>query len=182
MPPKSSALLNRIDMKEHSSSRGFTLIELLLYIGIAGIIVFVSSLFFITLLEARAKSQVIAEVEQSGGQALYEITRAIRGAQSITTPTPGNSAASISLVMPAAQKNPTIFDLNAGVLRIKEGAGSPVLLTSSRVTVSNSIFRNLTPPATPGTIHVEFTLSAINPSGRNEYAYSQTFIGSATLR
>ena len=169
-------------MDDRHSLPGFTLIELLLYIGIAAGIIFVSSLFFITFLEARTKNQVIAEVEQNGGQALYEITQTIRRSSGVLAPPAGNSASSLSLQMSNPQKNPSVFDVAGGALRIKEGATVAVPLNSSHLTVSNVVFRNLTYAGTPGVVEVEFTLSAVNPSGRNEYAYSQTFIGSASLR
>jgi len=50
------------------------------------------------------------------------------------------------------------------------------------VTVSGLTFQNLSRSATPGTVRIQFTLTHVNPAGRNEYSFAKTFIGSATLR
>ena len=55
-------------------------------------------------------------------------------------------------------------------------------LYNSRVTASNLSFQNLSRTGTPGTIRIQFTLSHINPSGRNEYDFNKTFYGTASLR
>lgn len=55
-------------------------------------------------------------------------------------------------------------------------------LINSRVTVSNLTFSNLSRPGTPGTVRIQFTLTHINPEGRQEYNFSKTFYDTATLR
>lgn len=164
------------------NNRGFTLIELLLYISIASIIVFtIASLLRFTL-ESRVKNQTIAEVEQQGSQVMQLITQTIRTAKAINSPTLGNSASSLSLEVEDEASNPTVFDLSTGAIRIKEGTGIAVNLTSSKVSVSNLNFQNLSRANTPNTIKVNFTINHINSSGRNEYEFSQNFYGSANLR
>ena len=162
--------------------KGFTLIELLLYVSIASIILLATSVFLSTLLESRIKNQTIAEVEQQGLQVMQLITQTVRNAEAITAPTVGTSASSVTLDVITVASDPTVFDLSSGVLRITEGAGSAVALTNSRVTVSALTFQNLSRTSTPGTIRIQFTITHVNPSGRNEYNFSKTFIGSATLR
>ena len=168
--------------KHHSSQSGFTLIELLLYVGITSIILLVTSLFLSTLLQSRIKNQTIAEVEQQGAQVMQMITQTARNADTINSPATGASAVSLSLNTIVAGNNPTLFDLASGAMRIKEGAGAVVSLTNSRVTASLLTFQNLSRASTPGTIRIQFTLTHINPDGRNEYSFTKTFIGSATLR
>lgn len=161
---------------------GFTLIELLLYISIASIMLLVISVFLSTLLESRVKNQTIAEVEQQGLQVMQIITQTARNAEAITSPALGASTPSLTLDVIAVVSDPAIFDLASGVIRIKEGAGSATALTNSRVTASALTFQNLSRASTPGTVRIQFTLTHSNPSGRNEYNFSKTFTGSATLR
>ncbi len=162
--------------------RGFTLIELLLYLGLASVMMLTLAVFFSTMLSARVKNQAIAEVEQQGVQVLEIITQAIRNADAVNSPAVGASASVLSLDMFPVADDPTVFDLVSGAVRITAGAGAAVALVNSRVTVSGLAFQNLSRSGTPGTIRITFTLSHVNPTGRNEYEYSKTFYGSASLR
>lgn len=164
------------------SGAGFTLIELLLYVAISSVMLLAISFFLQTLLESRIKNQTIAEVEQQGLQVMQIITQTTRNAEAITLPAQGASASSLTLDVITGASDPTVFDLSGGVIRIAEGAGSPVALTNSRVTVSSLSFSNLSRASTPGTVRISFTLTHVNPDGRNEYSFTKTFIGSATLR
>ena len=161
---------------------GFTLIELLLYVSISAMMLLVISVFLSSLLQSRIKNQTIAEVEQQGFQVMQMITQTARNAEAITSPAQGASASSLTLDVIAAANDPTIFDAASGVIRITEGVGSAISLTNSRVTTSVLTFQNLSRASTPGTIRIQFTLTHVNPEGRNEYSFSKTFIGSATLR
>lgn len=164
------------------TKKGFTLIELLLYVAISSVMLLVISFFLQTLLESRIKNQTIAEVEQQGLQVMQLITQTVRNAQAITSPLLGTSASSLTLDVITVVSDPTMFDLSSGAIRITEGAGSPVALTNSRVTASGLTFQNLSRTSTPGIIRIQFTLTHVNPEGRNEYSFTKTFIGSATLR
>ena len=164
------------------SQQGFTLIELLLYIAISSVILLVISVFLSTLLESRVKNQTIAEVEQQGVQVMQMITQTLRNADIINSPATGASASSLSVNTYTAGNNSTIFDLSGGVIRIKESAGAVVSLNNARVTASALTFQNLSRASTPGTVRISFTLTSVNSSGRNEYNFTKTFTGSATLR
>ena len=113
---------------------------------------------------------------------LQQITQALRNSDAINSPTLGTSARALSLNSIVAGNNPTMFDIASGVIRITEGAGAAVPLTNSRITISALQFTNLSRANTPDTIQITFTMSAVNTSGRSEYAYQKTFTGSATLR
>lgn len=163
-------------------THGFTLIELLLYVSIASIMLLVTSLFLSTLLQSRIKNQTIAEVEQQGLQVMQIVTQAVRNTDTINSPAQGASAASLSLNTYTVGNNPTVFDLSSGTIRIKEGAAAVIPLFNSRLTASALTFQNLSRTSTPGTVRIQFTLTHVNPEGRNEYSFTKTFIGSATLR
>ncbi len=164
------------------SKKGFTLVELLLYVGTASILLLATSLFFFVLLQSRVKNQTIAEVEQQGLQVMQSITQTVRNAEAITVPSAGSSTSSLTLDVVTAASDPTVLHESSGVIRITEGIGSPVALTNSRVTASGLTFQNLSRTGTPGTIRIQFTLTQVNPEGRNEYSFTRTFTGSATLR
>lgn len=66
-------------------------------------------------------------------------------------------------------------------LQIKEGTGTPVSLTNDKVAISNLTFKNLARSGTDGVIQVSFTISRVNTSGKNEYDYQKTFVGSAAI-
>ncbi len=137
--------------------KGFTLIELLLYVSIVGAIIFSVAGFLSLLMQSRVKNQAISEVEQQGVQVMQLVTQTGRNATNINFS--------------------SVFDLSGGTIR-----QNTIALTNSRVVASNLTFQNLSRTGTPGTIRVQFTLTHINPEGRNEYNYSKTFYGSASLR
>lgn len=163
-------------------NHGFTLIELLLYVSILGAMILSVSAFLPLFMESRVKNQTISEVEQQGVQMMQATIQTVRNATTINTPTQGLSSTSLSVNVADSAKNPTIFDLSSGVIRMKEGGGSPVSLINSKVVVSNLSFQNLSRTDTPGTVRIQFTITHVNPEGRQEYNFSKTFYGSATLR
>ena len=162
--------------------RGYTLIELLLYVGIVGSLLTAVTLYFATSTESRVKNQSIVEVNQQGTLAMEYITQTVRNADSITSPTAGNSASSLTLVVPTGAESPTIFDLASGALRSKKGAAAAVALTNGKVQITSLSFTNLTRASTPGVVQVSFTISRVNNTNKNEYDYQKTFTGTAAVR
>jgi Tfp pilus assembly protein PilW len=158
-------------------NKGFTLIELLLYVGTVALLLIALVGVLSFLYSSRVKNQTIAEVEQQGLQAMQIMTQTIRNATSISSPASGSNGASLTLGVVDASKSPTIFDVSSGVLRIKEGAGSAVNLTNSRVSVTSIDFHNLN-----ASVKITFTVSYVNPNNRNEYIFSQNFYATANVR
>lgn len=163
-------------------NEGFTLIELLLYTSLLAIILLSVSILYSTLLGSRTKNQTIAEVDQQGTQIMQIVTQTIRNAEDINSPSQGTSASSLSANVIDVAKDPTVFDATSGVFRITEGTGTPVVLNNSHVTLSNVTFQNLTRAGTFGTVRIQFTVTHVNPAGRNEYDYNKIFYNTATLR
>lgn len=169
-------------MEKSKKMRGFTLVELMLYVVITAAIIFSFIIFLQAILESRIKNQTVAEVEQTGMQIIQLINQTARNATAMTTPAQGASGAILTLTVPTGANSPTVFDLASGAVRIKEGAGPNVNLSSSRVTVSGLTFQNLTRAGTPGSVQYQFTVTYNNPANRNEYNFSRTFHASASLR
>jgi type II secretory pathway pseudopilin PulG len=168
--------------KRTTNSAGFTLIELLLYVSVVGTLLIGVVIFAALGIDARVKNQSVSEVNQQGNFAIDYIDQTIRGSNSITAPVAGASGSSLTLVVPTGGLSPTIFDISAGVLRVKEGAAAVVPLTNNKVQVTNLTFTNLSRASTNGIMRVSITLSRVNPNNRNEYDFTKTFIASVTLR
>lgn len=165
-----------------NNKQGFTLVELLLYV--ATIFLFVLSIggLYFLILQTRAKSQVIAEVEQQGLQVMQIMTQTIRNGTAINSPTPSQSATSVSVNTTDSAKSPTVFDVSEGAVRIAEGASTAVNITSSQIFPTTLTIQNFSRTGTPNTVRIQLTLTYINPTGRGEYSYTKTFYASATLR
>ena len=161
---------------------GFTLIEAVIYMALLATLLLALSGFYGLVLNSRVKAQTISEVEQQGTQIVQVISQSIRNATAINSPTIGSNAASLSIAVVSAPQSPTIFDLSAGALHIKEGASAPVDLSNNRVLISNLVFYNLSRASTEGIISFQFTVTRVNNSGRNELDYTKTFYASAALR
>ena len=164
------------------TSKGFTLVETLLYVSIVSVMLLVMSAFLFLILQSRTKFQTISEVDQNGIQVMQAISQTIRNAKQINIPAQGATGATLSLEVENAGKTPTIFNSSGSSIQIKEGTNATISLTSSKISVSGLEFQNVSKTNTPGIVKFQFTLSHINPSGRQEYDYSKTFYGSASLR
>lgn len=162
--------------------KGFTLLELLLSIGLVSALLSAMVALLFVVLGARAKNQAIAEVEQQGAFAAALIAQTARNAESISAPVASATSASLMLDVVDASEDPTVFDLSGGALRVTEGASAAVVLTSPRIVASGLQFQNLSAPAAPGAIRLQFTLTHVDPEGKNEYDYAKTFYGTAALR
>ena len=162
--------------------KGFTLIEMLLYLSILSVVVLALSSFLFLAYNSRVKATVIAEIEQQGNQTMSIITQNIRNAQSITTPSSGSSASSLTLSEYSAPLSPTVFAQTGNIMQITEGSNAAIAISSNRVVVSGLTFQNLSRASTPGVIRIQFTLNHVNPSNIGQYIYSKTFTSSASLR
>jgi len=157
------------------------MIESLLYIAIVSILLVSLTTFFSLILQSKNRSQTISEVDNQGLIIMHLMTRTIRNSTSITSPSVGVSASSLTLVVPDGTRSPTIFNATSGVLNITEGTGAAITLSSNRIIISNLSFNNVTKSGTTGTIKISFTLTYNNTAGRQEFNYSQTYNDSASI-
>ena len=165
------------------TKEGFTLVELLLYITISGLILFSCASFLLLIQQTNVKNKVIAEVDEEGIQILEIMSQTLRNASAINAPAAGvSSAVSFSVNTQNSSNNPTVFDISGGVLRITQGSGSAVNLTTNRIVASNVLFTNVSRSGTSGALRLQFTLAYQNNSGTNEYTYSKTFYDTVSLR
>ena len=133
-------IMNKINFKNSNIKKGFTMVELLLYISIAGVMMFSLVVFAMIIIQSNVKNQSVIDVEQQGVQVMQLVKQIIRNSEGINSPSQGVSSGLVSLDIVASGDDPTIFDVSSGVFRIKEGVGSAVDVTNSRVTVSGLSF------------------------------------------
>ncbi len=159
--------------------KGFTLVELILYVVIAGVVLLVISIFFMNLVTSRIKNETVSEVEFQGTQVLQMITQNIRNAEEVSSPIKGETSSSLAIIKEG--ENIT-FGLDDGVIYIQEASGDPVNLTNKRVLASSLLFENVGKENAPESIRISFTLSRVNHTGRSEYSFVKSFLGSSSLR
>lgn len=173
-------------IQPHASSlrSGFTLIELILYVGLLSSMMLVLSLFFSIAVSVRIKNQTVSEVEQQGLQVMQIMSQTIRNASSVNSPLPGLSSSTLSLSLATSSDISSVFFATSSILYMREGVASSVSLTNNKVAISGLLFSALSVSSstTPGTVRIVFSLSHLNPSGRNEYDYTKTFYTTAALR
>ncbi|MBI4084636.1 MAG: hypothetical protein HY431_01900 [Candidatus Levybacteria bacterium] len=158
---------------------GFTYIELLLYTGIVAIVITALVPFAWHVVSGGAKSATEQEVFSNARFISERIKYEIRNATGINAV----SAAQISLVTSSAATNPTVIDLSAGDIRIKQGTGSVVKLNSNDTMASNLVFTDYT-SSDNKTKHIGFTLTLTdaNTSTRQEFQETTTIESSAEIR
>lgn len=166
--------------------QGFTLIETMLYIALLTLVVggFVS--FALTISNTRNKNYVMQEVHANTRVALQQMSHAIKEATGVNTgsSTFDSDPGVLSVSVADAGNNPTVIDLSAddGQLQITYGAGSPVLVTSDEVSVTNLVFTDLTGSGTVPVIRIEMTIAFNNQSGDSDYTYEQSITTTVSLR
>src|SRR3989344_887051 len=163
-------------------NKGFTLIEILFSISIFALMIGGIASFWHLMIVSQTRQRVMSEVEQEGLFVMNVITQTIRNADSIISPSIGSSDSMISLDVSDAILDPVIFDSISGSVKIKEGSGSYISLTSSHVILSHLEFYNISPIGSPGAVRIEMTLERANSDNKSEYEYAKTFYATAGLR
>lgn len=166
-------------------SKGVTLIELLIYLAIFSGMVFALFQVFIAFTHDRGSIEARVEVQQNIRFATETMVQAVHRAIGTNNSTT-TSSTTLSLVMQDASKNPTIFDVLGNILRIKEGAGSAVNITSDLTNVTNFTVTRITNTTTTAgttsdTIKMDLTIEYKNNQKPN-LKFSQNIITSAAIK
>lgn len=161
---------------------GFTLIELLLYVAIVGTLLITVTGFFALTADSRIKNQSISEVNQQGTAVMETITQAIRNASAITAPATGTSSASLTLAMPTAGINPTIFNMSgSGTVMGYDSDGGTTDTSNSNVMNATKFTASVSGTITTLYAHIG-PIVAANPNNRGQMAlYSGTTAAPTTL-
>lgn len=155
-------------------NEGFTLVETIIYIGIIGAVIhgFVSFAIFTAV--SNAKTIAVSEVQANSQIVLDHLTRKIREANDVVSPSSGNNADSLEL---AYSSSPNIvFEELDEILYASSNQ-----LTDSSVSVSDLSFHHLGEESNKSNIVFEYTITYSNDLSF-DYNYSQTIKSSATLR
>jgi type II secretory pathway pseudopilin PulG len=166
-------------------NKGLTLIEIIIYVAILG---FVSTAFMtmsINMLSLKVKSVAQQELDSNLQFISQKINHEIRNAKSISSTT----ASSITLTVADSARNPTVFDLNSGNIRMGFGSSgscpstSPCILNNNVINFSNFTVANLS-SGDSRTQNIEYNLSGnyINSSGRSEFNASGSITDSVEIR
>jgi hypothetical protein len=158
------------------------LIETLLYIAVFSVVVFLIIGVYGIVIDSRVRQRTVSEVNEEGGRIMQMITQTIRNANSINSPLPSANSAVLSLYVPNATNNPTLYYLSGNDMLTKEGIAATIVMNSNRVKITNLKFSNLSISGTKGTVKVEFTVSSNTLNTQKIYQFTQDFASNATVR
>ena len=121
-------------------NKGFTLIETIIYIALLTLFIGsgVTTAFYLTDSAEKGKADINASADAEF--LLQKISWVLNDVQSITTPTSGATAATLSVNKTGSGTNPFVVDLASGRARLARGSATPVELTGDRVTIANLSF------------------------------------------
>jgi len=166
---------------KYNKNQGFTLIELLIYVAIFSIIIGVIVSFILWLVQSNTKAKVIRETMDSAEIIMRTITKEIREAKSIYSPT--TSATQISLettrYLPEGESISYIdFYLCESRFCLKKESQNPSYLTSDNVKITNLVFTQVG----TSSIQINLTVDYNNPNNKPEYQSSISLSSTASLR
>lgn len=153
-------------------NKGITLIEIILYVAILSLISTAFITMSINIMSLKTKSISQQEIGSNLLLISQKINHEIRNAKSISSTTPS----SLTLALSDNARNPTIFDLNNGNIRMGFGTTgncpvtNPCILNSNLINISEFTITNLS-SIDNKTQNIRYTLSGnyINTSGRSEF-------------
>ena len=170
--------------KQQANEKGFTLMEILVYIGIFTIVMTYIIGFSLEIVRNRIKNEAMQAVEENARFALGRMVQELKEASSVNTGASvfGVHPGVLTLVMPQAWKNPTVYDVVGGKLRLTYGTNDPVFVTSENLNVKKLKFYNYSVPGYPQNIKIDLTLEYINPEHSAEYSAETSMTTTVTLR
>lgn len=166
-------------MSNSTSAKGFTLVELLIYIGMVSLVLVAMVTFSLRLAKARAKAQVVGEVQYNAKLIQDHLNDAMRHAEAINAGNSqfGTDPGVLSLDMADDALDPLVFSLDAddGSLQIEEAGGQAEKITTERVAITDLIFENLTSEEDVGVVRVHYRVQAVNSSVDPIFDYAQSY-------
>lgn len=180
---QSNTLISNPSITRKSLNRsGFTLIEFMLYLAITVTMIGLIGDMGIIVFESRTKAYVLEETNYSVAYSFTELRRAVERAQSINVPGVSSTSTTLSLEMSDANKNPTIFDIVNGRIRMKEGDDAVVYLSTPGAFVESITFSNSSYPNTPESIQVFMNTDTHGGRGRLAFTATTSFYTTMQIR
>lgn len=157
---------------------GLTLIEIIIYVAIVGLMSSAITIMMINIMQLRTKSMVALEVNSSLRLIVDKINFEIKNAKTLGTTTSN----SLTINTQDSARNTTIFDLNAGNIRMTVGS-TVENLNSNLVNISAFVVTNLSSgDSKTANINYSITGNYINSGGRSEYTFANTIDSSMEVR
>lgn len=169
-------------MKIQNYKKGFTLMEILVYLAVLVMVISAVLTFLVWAIKSNTKAKAMREVSDAGNRVMEIMTREIREAESIYTPT--SAAAQLSLetlhyLSPGENAGYLDFYLCDGTtLCFKKESDSPIALTPDNIEVSHLEFTQMA----TSSVQINLEINYKNPQNRPEYQASINLISSASLR
>lgn len=166
-------------MKYNTTQRGYSLIELLIYIALFTVLSLVLIRSLITVMRTYATAHAYRTVQHTGTLIMDRVTREIRDATSISASSVyGANPGTLILTGTDDANNPhtVTFGVTSNKVRITDTTGTTGDLSSSDVTVTSLVFRQITTTVGSG-VKIELTLQTA--SG---YQTSASFYQTVLLR
>jgi len=170
--------------KKHNNNRGFTLVELIIYILVVSVILISATYYAIDVIGAQTKARSYQEVQQNARLALRRMVQEIRAAENLNEGSSvfDSNPGTLSLDHTDPAKDPTIFDVSSGRLRITQGGNGPYYLTTDQAIVSDLTFENLSVSGRNKVIKITLTLDHVNPENRSDFEASLSVYSTAVIR
>lgn len=163
--------------------KGFTLVEVMLYVTIVSVLLIVVVQYWSSLIGSAVRIRLEQDAQDSSRFAVETLGSYVRRATGISAPGPGATSTVLQLQMPDAGENPTIFDVDNGILRVAPGDSGPYEIIPEKVEVTSIEFSNLTAStSTPGVLQVRFVMTALQPTAGQFVNISKTVQTSFSIR
>ena len=155
---------SKVKSQKFNSMRGFSLMELIVYFTIFSIIGTLGLAVFNYAIKGRTVIREMTEVHTSTQRAMEQVIERVRFSQAVN-----GASSTLNLQMASSTINPTIFDLNSGAIRIKEGTGSATDITPSAVYVTDLSFTHVINPApSSSSVQISITIGYTRNSAAKE--------------
>jgi hypothetical protein len=162
----------KTENRKLSNEQGYTLVEIILYSGILALFLLLTVQIFISVKLSSAHSDVFVSLSKNFRQTVSDLTPTIKGAETVTSPLPGETVSVLSL-----NDGLILYQLGDGVFRKTEN-GQTWDLTTEEVTVSNLSFQNLAEVDQAASIKIKMTLESnhLLEGGRRLSDYIETTV------
>lgn len=137
------------------NQKGFTLIEVLIYIAVSSVLFITVISFVRNMLMVRNKVTILSKVQQNARYAMTRMVKEIRYAEDLIVIDQNTLRLSVS----DTSRDPVIFDLQGGILYMKEGTGDFYAITGNDVKVGSVLFEDRTTPNSANIVKITLTVS-----------------------